>query len=52
MGEALIFTIRKCGGDAYTPAAHQGWVKVYSRILGTIIPVVVRFEIESKHLSQ
>lgn len=48
-GEVLLYTIRKCVGDtAFTPAAHRGWCKIYSRILDATLPPVVKFEMNHK----
>lgn len=48
-GEVLLYTIRKCVGDtAFTPAAHRGWSKIYSRILDATLPPVVKFEMHNK----
>jgi hypothetical protein len=52
MGEALLYSIRQCTGDACTKEAYMGWVKIFSRMFRTILPVVIRFELHSKELSQ
>lgn len=44
-GEVLFYTLRKTlGPEAYSTAVQYAWVKVMSRILRVIIPMVVRFE--------
>lgn len=48
MGEVLLFSLRKVLGSAYTPVAHYGWVKIYSRILDVIMPNVIEFELTHK----
>lgn len=53
VGEVVLYAIRQCVGDAaYTPVAHRGWTKIYSRILDMIIPIVVHFELQNKIQSQ
>lgn len=53
MGECLLFAIRTCvGPELYSQAAHYGWVKIYSRVLSTIVPVVVHFEMTNKESAQ
>lgn len=48
VGEVLMFAIKECvGPKEYSPAAHHGWCKIYSAMLDTIIPEVVKYEIES-----
>lgn len=45
-GEVLFYSIKECiGSAAYTETVHKGWVKIYSRMLMTIVPRVVRFEL-------
>lgn len=49
LGECLFYSIRHCvGPDVYNQLVHFGWVKIYSRILATIVPVVVHFEMTNK----
>lgn len=44
-GEVLFYAIKECLGSVYTEAVHKGWIKIYSRMLMTIVPRVVRFEL-------
>lgn len=41
----MLYTIKKCCGEAYTEKAHRGWAKILSRLLDVIIPVVIDFEL-------
>ena len=53
MGEVLFWCLKKClGMKAYTPSVHHAWVKVYSRMLRTIIPVAVALELKGQSESQ
>lgn len=47
-GEALFYVLRLTLGDDYDAHAHNGWVKIYSRILRIIIPIVVDYELNNK----
>jgi hypothetical protein len=49
-GEILQYTLRKILGDAFTPTAHRGWIKIYSRMLDHIVPCAVEFEVHNKEL--
>ncbi len=45
----LLYTIRKCVGDeVFTADAHNGWAKIYSRVLDGILPTVVKYEMHNK----
>ena len=47
MGEVLFWAIRTCvGADLYTYDIHQAWVKIYSRMLKTMVPVAVAHELK------
>lgn len=49
VGEVLFYALHKVLGDAYyTPSLHRVWVKIYSRMLKTIIPVAVSCELKGK----
>ena len=44
-GEVLFYTLRKTlGTETYSAEIHYAWVKVMSRILRVMIPIVVRYE--------
>jgi len=48
VGDVLFWTLRKVIGDAsYTEEVHRVWVKVYSRMLKTIVPSAVAHELQS-----
>lgn len=51
-GEAILYTLHKCVGDEFTPAARNGWIKIYSTLLKFLIPYVVRFELTHKDISR
>ena len=43
----LIYAIRAtCGVDAFNPTAHLAWIKIYSRMLKTMVPVAVAHELK------
>ena len=45
VGDVLFWTLRKVTGDAYyTLALHKVWVKIYSRMLKTLVPAGVAHE--------
>jgi hemoglobin-like flavoprotein len=44
-GEVLFWTMRHTlGAEVYDASTHTAWVKLYSRMLDIIIPVVVEYE--------
>lgn len=46
MGEVLFWVLRHVlGTTVYTPIVHQAWVKIYCRMIRTIIPVAVALEL-------
>lgn len=48
VGEVLFYTLRMClGKSIYLPSVHRVWVKVYSRMLRTIVPVAVALELKN-----
>lgn len=47
VGEVLFFTLRETlGPSVYTMEIHKIWVKIYSRMLRTIVPVAVAMEMK------
>eukprot|EP00401_Gymnodinium_catenatum_P081185 CAMPEP_0117528724 /NCGR_PEP_ID=MMETSP0784-20121206/37461_1 /TAXON_ID=39447 /ORGANISM="" /LENGTH=131 /DNA_ID=CAMNT_0005325017 /DNA_START=314 /DNA_END=709 /DNA_ORIENTATION=- len=47
VGEVLFWAIRNVvGSEAYTFEVHQAWVKLYSRMLKTMVPVAVAHELK------
>ena len=50
-GEVLFHSIQVCVGACYTETVHNGWVKIYSKMLSSIIPVAVKFELDCKHMA-
>lgn len=53
VGEVLFWTLRKCLGiKYYSEECHIAWVKVFSRMLRTMIPVVIANEIKTGSASQ
>lgn len=47
IGEILFWTIEQCiGPEAFTVDVHMAWIHVMSRILKTMVPVALRFELE------
>lgn len=48
VGDVLFWTLRKViGDDSYTEDVHRVWVKVYSRMLKTIVPAAVAQELRN-----
>lgn len=53
VGEVLIYSIRKCiGPDGFNPTVHLAWIKIYSRMLKTMVPVAVAHEIRDGSAQQ
>lgn len=47
VGEVLFWAIREVAGpEVYTFEVHQAWVKIYSRMLKTMVPVAVAHELK------
>lgn len=47
VGEVLFWALKRCLGEAcYSAALHRAWVKIYSRMLRTIVPVAVSMELK------
>lgn len=46
VGEVLIYAIKETvGPDAFNPTVHLAWIKIYSRMLKTMVPVAVAHEL-------
>ena len=53
VGEVLIYAIRQTvGPDAFNPTVHIAWVKIYSRMLKTMVPVAVAHELKDSSAQQ
>jgi hemoglobin-like flavoprotein len=47
IGEIPFWTLKQCiGEEAFTVDVHMAWIQVMSRILKTMVPVALRFELE------
>ncbi len=47
MGDVLFWVMQRVlGRDAYNLQLHLAWVKIYSRMLRTIVPVAVAMELK------
>lgn len=46
VGEVLFYVLKVCLGAVYVPSLHKVWVKVYSRMLRTIVPIAVALELK------
>ncbi len=47
MGEVLFWVLKHCLGQrVYSMATHAAWVKVYSRMLTTIVPIAIGMELK------
>lgn len=52
MGEVLFYAIKTCVGPiVYTTVAHSGWAKIYSKMLDSIVPNAVKFELDHKNMA-
>ena len=48
MGEVLFWVLKHClGSRVYSMGAHAVWVKVYSRMLTTIVPIAISLELKT-----
>jgi hemoglobin-like flavoprotein len=48
VGEVLLWAIRATiGPDAFNPTVHIAWIKIYSRMLRTMVPVAISFELKN-----
>lgn len=46
MGEVLFWVLKRVVGDSvYNSRIHMAWVKVYSRMLTTMVPIAVSLEL-------
>lgn len=53
VGEVLIYAIRcTVGPDAFHPTVHMAWIKIYSRMLRTMVPVAVAHELRDGSAQQ
>lgn len=44
-----MYAIKTCVGPAvYTEQVHNGWCKIYSKMLDVIVPLCVKFELDHK----
>ena len=47
VGDVLFWTIRACvGPQVFTAAVHSAWVKIYSRMLRTMVPCAIAHELK------
>ena len=47
MGEVLLWSLKYAlGKTVYTAAIHKVWVKIYCRMLKTIMPLAVAMEVQ------
>lgn len=47
VGEVLFYVLKAClGPTIYIASVHRAWVKVYSRMLTTIVPVAISMELK------
>lgn len=45
VGDVLFWSISRCvGQDVYTDDIHQAFIKIISRMLRTMVPAAVRYE--------
>lgn len=52
VGEVLFWSLRRClGAQTFNDYVHGAWVKVYSRMLRTMVPVVVSYELQNRQES-
>ena len=47
VGEVLFWVLKRCvGARVYSQSVHVAWVKIYSRMLRTIVPVAISYELK------
>jgi hypothetical protein len=47
VGEVLFWSIKECIGEvAYTRETHRVWCKIISRMMFTMLPIAVAFELK------
>ena len=46
VGEVLFFTLRFVLGSAFTERVHAAWVKIFCRMLKTMVPVAIAYELQ------
>ena len=47
VGEILFYTLKQCVGEtAYTRDTHRVWCKIISRMMNTMVPISVAFELK------
>ena len=46
----MLFWVLKLtvGKEIYDVSTHSAWIKIYSRMLSIILPIVVKYELEHK----
>ena len=47
IGEVIFWAFLRVLAEDYTAEVHRAWVKIFSRIIGIIIPISVGYELES-----
>eukprot|EP01033_Poteriospumella_lacustris_P016116 gene16116-biopygen7249 len=47
-GECLFWVLKLTLGPEYDAVTHMGWVKIFSRVLRSMIPVAIEYEIDNK----
>lgn len=53
VGDVLFWCIKVCVGDTiFTDDVLSAWVKIFSRMLRTIVPIAVQFERRGMHQSK
>lgn len=53
VGEVLIHAIKTCvGPEAFNPTVHLAWIKIYSRMLKTMVPIAVAHELKDGSAQQ
>ena len=47
VGEILFYSLKQCVGDAaYSRDVHRVWCKIISRMMNTMVPISVAFELK------
>ncbi len=47
VGEIIFHTLGKVCGDEFNNDARVGWIKIISRILDVVLPIVINFELKN-----
>lgn len=53
VGDVLFWSLERCvGPDIYNQEMHEAWIKIYSRMLRTMVPLAVAYELKDGSTQQ